>query len=130
MNCCVLISAKTRSSGLLRPDLVFFGGGVPRPGVAGVMAAIDAAKGLLVIGSSLMVYSGFRFVEHAHRQGKPVMAINQGKTRADHLLEAKVELDCGEFLHGLRRREALQAAAPPRRRLKEVPMERRLSGEA
>ena len=117
--------------GLLKPDVVFFGDGVPRPRVAAVMAAIDAAKGLLVIGSSLMVYSGFRFVEHAHRQGKPVMAINQGKTRADHLLEAKVELDCGEFLHALRRREAPRAAAaPPRRRLKEVPMERRLSGEA
>ena len=116
--------------GLLKPDVVFFGDSVPRPRVDAVMAAIDAAPGLLVIGSSLMVYSGFRFVEHAHRQGKPVMAINQGKTRADHLLEAKVELDCGEFLHGLRRREALQAAAPPRRRLKEVPMERRLSGEA
>ncbi len=48
-----------------------------------------------------MVYSGFRFAEHAHRLGKPVMAINLGKTRADHLLSAKVEQDCGEFLRGL-----------------------------
>jgi NAD-dependent SIR2 family protein deacetylase len=45
-----------------------------------------------------MVYSGYRFAEHAHRRGKPVMAVNLGKTRADHLLAAKVERDCGEFL--------------------------------
>ena len=56
---------------------------------------------LLVAGSSLMVYSGYRFAEYAHRHGKPVMAINLGKTRADHLLAAKVECDCGEFLSGL-----------------------------
>lgn len=99
--------------GLLKPDVVFFGDGVPRPRVDAVMTAIDAAQGLLVIGSSLMVYSGFRFVEHAHRRGKPVMAINQGKTRADHLLETKVEQDCGEFLHALHRREAPQASAAP-----------------
>lgn len=48
-----------------------------------------------------MVYSGFRFAEYAHKHGKPVMAINLGKTRADHLLAAKVEQDCGEFLSGL-----------------------------
>lgn len=105
--------------GLLKPDVVFFGDSVPRPRVDAVIAAIDAAPGLLVIGSSLMVYSGFRFVEHARRRGKPVMAINQGRTRADHLLEAKVEQDCGEFLDALRQRQA-----------QEVPVGRRLSGEA
>ena len=109
--------------GLLKPDVVFFGDSVPRPRVDAVMAAIDAAPGLLVIGSSLMVYSGFRFVEHARRQGRPVMAINQGRTRADHLLEAKVERDCGEFLHALRLREAPDIAAVPYHR-------RRLSGQA
>ena len=109
--------------GLLKPDVVFFGDSVPRPRVDAVMAAIDAAPGLLVIGSSLMVYSGFRFVEHAHRRGKPVMAINQGRTRADHLLEAKVEQDCGEFLHALGLREASQVATTPLRH-------RRLSGAA
>ncbi len=117
--------------GLLKPDVVFFGDSVPRPRVDAVMAAIDAAPGLLVIGSSLMVYSGFRFVEHAHRRGKPVMAINQGRTRADHLLEAKVEQDCGEFLDALRQRLAQEGtAAPSRQRPKEVPVGRRLSGEA
>ena len=84
--------------GMLKPDVVFFGDNVPKARVGAVSTAIDNADGLLVVGSSLMVYSGYRFAEHAHRQGKPVMAVNLGKTRADHLLAAKVEQDCGEFL--------------------------------
>lgn len=87
--------------GMLKPDVVFFGDTVPKTRVGAVDTAIDNANGLLVIGSSLMVYSGFRFAEHAHRLGKPVMAINLGRTRADHLLAAKVELDCGEFLSAM-----------------------------
>ncbi len=88
--------------GVLKPDVVFFGDSVPRERVASAMAAITAAAGLLVVGSSLMVYLGFRFVEFARREGKPVMAVNLGTTRADHLLDAKVEQDCDEFLDGLR----------------------------
>ncbi|MDZ4254681.1 MAG: NAD-dependent protein deacetylase [Sulfuritalea sp.] len=87
--------------GMLKPDVVFFGDSVPRERVGAAMAAIDAAHGLLVVGSSLMVYSGFRFVLHAHQRGKPVMAINLGRTRADHLLAAKVRQDCDEFLQRL-----------------------------
>jgi NAD-dependent SIR2 family protein deacetylase len=60
-----------------------------------------------VVGSSLMVYSGFRFTEHAHRAGKPVIAVNLGRTRADHLLAGKVEQDCDAFL------AALCVAIPP-----------------
>lgn len=87
--------------GMLKPDVVFFGDNVPKARVGAVNTALAEAAGLLVVGSSLMVYSGFRFAEHAHRSGKPVMAINLGKTRADPLLAAKVERDCGEFLHAL-----------------------------
>lgn len=90
--------------GVLKPDVVFFGDSVPRDRVGACIDTIDAASGLLVVGSSLMVWSGFRFVEHAHKRGKPVMAINLGKTRADHLLAAKVEQDCDEFLDLLRMR--------------------------
>ncbi len=89
-------------SGVLKPDVVFFGGFVPRDRVDACMTAIDSAHGVLVVGSSLMVYSGFRFIDYAHRQAKPVMAINLGKTRADHLFDAKVEQDCDELLHRLR----------------------------
>ncbi len=84
--------------GMLKPEVVFFGDSVPKARVGAVSTAIDAAAGLLVVGSSLMVYSGYRFAEYAHRQGKPVMAINLGMTRADHLFAAKVERDCGESL--------------------------------
>lgn len=92
--------------GVLKPDVVFFGDSVPRDRVGACIDAIDAASGLLVVGSSLMVWSGFRFVAHAHGRGKPVMAINLGKTRADDLLDAKVEQDCDEFLHRLRMRSS------------------------
>jgi NAD-dependent SIR2 family protein deacetylase len=64
--------------GMLKPDVVFFGDSVPRERVASAMAAIAAAAGLLVVGSSLMVYSGFRFVDSP--RGKPVMTINLGAT--------------------------------------------------
>lgn len=90
--------------GLLKPDVVFFGDSVPKQRVTAAMDAIAAAAGLLVVGSSLMVYSGFRFVEFARRAGKPVMAVNLGITRADHLLDAKVEQDCNAFLDGLQTR--------------------------
>ena len=87
--------------GMLKPDVVFFGDSVPRERVASAMAAITASAGLLVVGSSLMVYSAFRFVELARREGKPVMAVNLGTTRADDLLDAKVEQDCDAFLDHL-----------------------------
>ena len=89
-------------AGVLKPDVVFFGDFVPRDRVDACMAAIDSARGVLVVGSSLMVYSGFRFVDYAHRQAKPIVAINLGQTRADHLFDAKIEQDCDEFLSHLR----------------------------
>lgn len=84
--------------GVLKPDVVFFGDNVPAARVAQATQAVADASGLLIVGSSLMVYSGFRFAEMAHRLGKPVVAINQGVTRADALLTAKIEGDCGEVL--------------------------------
>lgn len=87
--------------GVLKPDVVFYGDNVPRERVAQALASLDDAAGLLVVGSSLMVYSGYRFAEHAHRLGKPVLAINQGVTRADALLTFKVEGDCSQVLQAL-----------------------------
>lgn len=84
--------------GVLKPDVVFFGDNVPRARVGQAMQAVQDAVGLLVVGSSLMVYSGFRFAEQAHRAGKPVLAINQGLTRADALLTGKIEMDCAQAL--------------------------------
>ena len=77
--------------GMLQPDVVFFGDGVPRDRAAAAEQALARADALLVIGSSLMVFSGFRFCRLAAESGKPVAAINRGVTRADHLLTFKAE---------------------------------------
>jgi NAD-dependent SIR2 family protein deacetylase len=84
--------------GILKPDVVFFGESVPRERVDRAFAAIANADALLVVGSSLMVYSGYRFAEAAAAAGKPVAAVNLGRTRADHLLALKISAPCGEIL--------------------------------
>jgi NAD-dependent SIR2 family protein deacetylase len=84
--------------GLLKPDVVFFGEGVPRQRVDAAARALERADAMLVIGSSLMVYSGYRFCEWAARAAKPVAAINLGRTRADHLLALKVLAPCADVL--------------------------------
>jgi len=104
--------------GVLKPDVVFFGENVPRARVQAAEAALAAADAMLVVGSSLMVFSGYRFAQGAHRLGKPVAAVNRGRTRADELLALKVEDDCGAALRGLvlrldaGRGRAAGAAAP------------------
>jgi NAD-dependent SIR2 family protein deacetylase len=83
-----------RCGGVLKPDVVFFGEPVPRERVAAAARHLEQADAMLVVGSSLMVYSGFRFVEWAARAGKPAAAVNLGRTRADGLLALKVEQEC------------------------------------
>jgi NAD-dependent SIR2 family protein deacetylase len=87
--------------GMLKPDVVFFGESVPRERVAGAFAALGAADAMLVAGSSLMVYSGFRFAQAAAAAGKPIAAVNLGRTRADGLFALKVERPIGETLETL-----------------------------
>ncbi len=84
--------------GLLKPDVVFFGETVPRERVEAAYAALDRADALLVVGSSLMVYSGFRFVQAAAKADTPIAVVNLGRTRADPLLTLKVEGPCDEAL--------------------------------
>ena len=72
-------------SGTLMPDVVFFGGTVPKNRVDACFELIDNARGLIVIGSSLSVYSGYRFCRHAVSQDKPLVILNQGETRADSI---------------------------------------------
>jgi NAD-dependent SIR2 family protein deacetylase len=88
-------------SGLLKPDVVFFGEGVPRERVAAVRDSLAQADAVLVAGSSLMVYSGYRFVEEAVAAGKPVAAINIGRTRADPVLTLKMETEVGGAINAL-----------------------------
>lgn len=91
----------TACGGLLKPDVVFFGDNVPRERVEAAYAALAAADAMLVAGSSLMVYSGFRFVQRAVAHGKPVAALNLGRTRADDLLALKIEVAAGPALQQL-----------------------------
>lgn len=84
--------------GMLKPDVVFFGENVPRARYAQAVAALEAADALLVVGSSLMVYSGFRFARMAHERGAPIAILNRGQTRADALVDLKLEGDCGRVL--------------------------------
>ncbi|HEY5738907.1 MAG TPA: NAD-dependent protein deacetylase [Gammaproteobacteria bacterium] len=85
--------------GILKPQVVFFGEAVPAARVAACYRALDEADAVLVLGSSLMVYSGFRFVREAARAGLPIAAINRGKTRADDLLDLKLTQDCAVALN-------------------------------
>ena len=80
--------------GVLKPDVVFFGDAVPKADVERGYRWVEQAQAVLVLGSSLMVYSSFRYVRKAHELGMPVMAINQGKTRADELFSHKADVDC------------------------------------
>ncbi|MDA1075419.1 MAG: NAD-dependent protein deacetylase [Proteobacteria bacterium] len=84
--------------GILKPDVVFYGGRVPKSRVKDAYDLVDSADGLLVVGSSLMVYSAFRFVRHAQRIDLPMAAINKGRTRADELLSDKLEATCEKAL--------------------------------
>jgi len=101
--------------GVLKPDVVFFGESVPRPRVEQAQQALQRADAVLVVGSSLMVYSGFRFVQAAARTGLPVAALNFGRTRADDLLTLKVEHGCAPALSFLLEgRESVLAGERPR----------------
>src|SRR5579862_2419423 len=80
--------------GLLKPDVVFFGESVPQERVAAALRAVQEADAVLVVGSSLMVYSGYRFAQAAAKAGKPIAAVNLGRTRADALLALKVNQPC------------------------------------
>ena len=76
--------------GMLQPDVVFFGDNVPPERTSAALNAMEEADALLVVGSSLVVFSGYRFCRLAAQAGKPIAAINAGKTRADDLISLKV----------------------------------------
>ncbi|MBT2339353.1 MULTISPECIES: NAD-dependent protein deacetylase [Pseudomonas] len=82
----------------LKPDVVFFGENVAAVTAARATQAVEAADGLLVVGSSLMAYSAFRLCRAIKDQGKPLVAINRGKTRADELLDLKLQEPCEVLL--------------------------------
>lgn len=93
---------------MLKPDVVFFGESVPRELVSQAWALFDQAELLLVIGSSLAVFSGYRFVLEADKRSMPVAIVNLGPTRGDDRATLKVEGKTANLLPRLA--EALGAA--------------------
>lgn len=87
-----------RCGGMLKPDIVYFGESVPKERVDRAYAVVDAADVLLVAGSSLTVFSGYRFVRHAAARGMPVAILNRGPTRGDDLATVKLDNGCSPML--------------------------------
>lgn len=84
--------------GELKPDVVFFGGTVAERTLTAAWALFDEAEALLVVGSSLAVYSGFRFVRRAQERALPIAVVNIGPTRADDIAAAKIGAPVGAIL--------------------------------
>ena len=97
-------------AGILKPDVVFFGENVPPPTVAHCRTLVETSRSLLVLGSSLAVMSGLRFVRQAHALGKPVVIVNQGWTRGDELATAKVDAELTVVLGSLTEGRQAQTA--------------------
>jgi NAD-dependent SIR2 family protein deacetylase len=98
------VPACRRCGGILKPDVVFFGESIPRTRVQTSLQALALSGCLLVIGTSLMVFSGYRYCREARRRGLPVFAVNLGRTRADGEYRLKIEADCGGILTALSER--------------------------
>jgi NAD-dependent protein deacetylase/lipoamidase sirtuin 4 len=84
--------------GELKPDVVFFGGSVSERTLAAAWDLFEQAEALLVVGSSLAVYSGFRFVRRAQERALPVAVVNIGSTRADDIAAVKISASAGVIL--------------------------------
>jgi NAD-dependent SIR2 family protein deacetylase len=80
------------------PDVVFFGGAVPPSRVNQCLGALEQADALLAIGSSLTVFSGYRFCRRASQLGKPIVLVNPGVTRADPISTIKISAEASPLL--------------------------------
>ncbi|MGA5761120.1 NAD-dependent protein deacetylase [Nonomuraea bangladeshensis] len=98
----------TGCGGLLKPDVVFFGENVPRPRVDECFAVVESARALLVLGSSLAIRSGLRFVQRAAARGVPIAIVNQGPTGGDADAALLVDAPLGATLTALARRLGAQ----------------------
>ncbi len=98
--------------GVLKPAVVFFGESVPPRDVTAANAVVDSADALLVVGSSLAVFSGYRFVKRAHQQSKPIALINLGPTRSDAEVTLHVDSLAGVVVPKLAARLARNFLAP------------------
>jgi len=111
---CFQVPECDNCGGTIKPNVVFFGESVPKDRVQAAKNAVARAGALLVVGSSLTVFSGFRFARLALEFGKPIAILNQGRTRADDIAHLKLDGDCGEVLAGTLQHlnPAAQSAGP------------------
>ena len=100
----------TACGGVLKPDVVFFGETVPADRVARCFALVESSRALVVLGSSLTVMSGYRFVLHAAKLGIPVAIVNAGVTRGDAKAAVRVDAPLGQVLPELVERLGLLSA--------------------
>lgn len=88
--------------GVLKPEIIFFGDNVARSTVNFVFEKIRECDSVLLLGTSLYIYSGYRFVLAAHEQKKPIGAVNIGKIRGDNLLDFQINARCGKVFEHLK----------------------------
>lgn len=100
-----------RCDGVLKPDVVYFGESVPPARVERALAMIDEAAAVLVLGTSLTVYSGRRLVVRAAGNGAPIAVVNQGPTRADDLAQVRIDAPLGAVLMALARQVVAAGAS-------------------
>ncbi|MDO5627540.1 MAG: NAD-dependent protein deacetylase [Mobilicoccus sp.] len=98
-----LVPCRRCGEDTLKPHVVYFGENVPKERVARAYDLVDASSTLLVLGSSLQVMSGYRFVRHSHKAGRPVAIITRGRTRGDEQATHRVDAGLGESLVALAR---------------------------
>lgn len=82
----------------MKPDVIFFGENVPVKRTEYIKQLVNDSYAILVLGSSLSVYSAYRIILQAVDAAKPVCVVNIGSTRADHLVNIKIEAKCGDIL--------------------------------
>lgn len=105
-----IVVACVQCDGLLKPDVVYFGETVPRDRVGRAFASVSAGATLMVLGSSLKVMSGYRFVLHAKRKGIRVVIVNQGVTRGDARADLRLEAELSDVLSAVAARVAMTTA--------------------
>ena len=91
----------TRCGGMLKPDVVFFGESVSKQRITAAFSLLQQSQGMMVIGTSLYIYSGYRFSRFAADNNIPIAAVNLGATRADEDFSIKLEQNCGDVLPAL-----------------------------
>jgi len=87
--------------GMIKPNVVFFGGSVPKQTVEDCQKMVDGCDGLLIVGTSLMAYSAYRFVRSAHQKGLQIASLNRGETRADEMINFNITKNCSVALSNL-----------------------------